>query len=244
MVDFSLIDERPAMNADALRAMVAGLPAFAGLTRADADAVLAGAQSVSLAEGAALFRQDEPAHAFYILTLGHLRVLKVTPDGRQVLVRYMHPGDPGGIAVAVGWKAYPATAVAVVECRLLGWPSAVWPRLVRDYPAMAMNLMQSVGPRLNDTQARVMEMSTETVERRLAHALLRLAERAGRPVASGVEIGFPISRQDLAELSGTTLHTASRIMSAWEERALVEGGRRRVVLRNLVALRLLAEPRE
>lgn len=230
------------MNANAIRAAATALPPFAGLTAAQADALLAEARPVTLAGGATLFRQDEPAHSFFVMVDGHLRVTKLTLDGRQVLVRYMHPGDPCGIAMAMGWRAYPATAEAVVDCRLLGWPSAAWPRLVRDCPLLVVNLMQSLGLRLNDTQARVMEMSTEPVERRLAHALLRLADRAGVPVAHGTEIGFPISRQDLAELTGTTLHTVSRIMSAWEERALVEGGRRRVVLRDRGALARLAEP--
>ena len=74
-------------------------------------------------------------------------------------------------------------------------------------------------------------MSTEQVEQRVAHALLRL-EAGGRKVESGVQIDFPISRQDVAEMTGTTLHTVSRILSAWEERGLVEGGRQRIVIRD------------
>jgi CRP-like cAMP-binding protein len=71
--------------------------------------------------------------------------------------------------------------------------------------------------------------------------LLRLAKQAGRKTPGGVEIDFPISRQDVAEMTGTTLHTVSRILSAWEQRGLVEGGRQRIVLRNPHALFVLAE---
>ena len=67
-------------------------------------------------------------------------------------------------------------------------------------------------------------MSSEQVEQRLAHALLRLAKQAGRKTDAGIEIDFPISRQDVAGMTGTTLHTVSRILSAWEQQALVEGG--------------------
>jgi CRP-like cAMP-binding protein len=84
-------------------------------------------------------------------------------------------------------------------------------------------------------------MSSEQVEQRIAHVLLRLAKQAGRKTAAGVEIDFPISRQDVAEMTGTTLHTVSRILSAWEQRGLVEGGRQRIVLRNPHALFGLAE---
>jgi len=235
---------RPEPDMAALAATAAALPPFAGLPPAQMAALLAEARPRALRAGTALFRQDEEAHSFFVLLSGHLRVSKVTPDGRQVLVRFMHPGDPCGIAAAMGWTAYPATATAVVDCMLIGWPSALWPRLARECPGLTMNLMQSLGPRLNDTQARVVEMSTESVERRLAHALLRLACRSGRPGPQGTEIGFPLSRQDLAELTGATIHTVSRVMSAWEQRGLVEGGRRRrVVLRDMPALRRLAERR-
>jgi CRP-like cAMP-binding protein len=84
-------------------------------------------------------------------------------------------------------------------------------------------------------------MSSEQVEQRVAHALLRLAKQAGRKVDQGVEIDFPISRQDVAEMTGTTLHTVSRILSAWEQQGLVEGGRQRIVLREPHKLFRIAE---
>ena len=84
-------------------------------------------------------------------------------------------------------------------------------------------------------------MSTQQVERRVAHALLRLARQAGRKVEQGVEIDFPISRQDIAEMTGTTLHTVSRTLSAWESQGLIESGRQRVVLRDPHRLFTLAE---
>jgi CRP-like cAMP-binding protein len=104
--------------------------------------------------------------------------------------------------------------------------------------------LQTVGSRLQDTQTRVLEMSNEQVEQRVAHALLRLAKQAGRKVDAGVEIDFPISRQDVAEMTGTTLHTVSRILSAWEQQGLVEGGRQRIVLRDAHRLHGLAEGAE
>jgi CRP-like cAMP-binding protein len=79
------------------------------------------------------------------------------------------------------------------------------------------------------------------VERRVAHALLRLAQQAGRKIERGIEIDFPISRQDIAEMTGTTLHTVSRILSAWGKRSLVASSRRRIVIRDAHALFVVAE---
>jgi CRP-like cAMP-binding protein len=112
------------------------------------------------------------------------------------------------------------------------------------FPSLAVSALQTVGSRLQDTQARVIEISNEQVEQRVAHALLRLAKQAGRKVDAGVEIDFPISRQDVAEMTGTTLHTVSRILSAWEQQGLVEGGRQRIVLRDPHKLHILAEGSE
>jgi CRP-like cAMP-binding protein len=136
---------------------------------------------------------------------------------------------------------YPATAIAAVDSIALGWPSSSWTRLTAKYPSLAGSVMQTIDNRLQDTQARVIEISNEQVEQRVAHALLRLAKQAGRKVEAGIEIDFPISRQDIAEITGTTLHTVSRILSAWESQGLVEGGRQRIVLRDPHRLQLLAE---
>jgi CRP-like cAMP-binding protein len=137
--------------------------------------------------------------------------------------------------------ALPATAVAAADSIAVAWPSASWQRLLAEYPSLAASALQTVGSRLQNTQARVMELSNEQVEQRVAHVLLRLAKQAGRKVEAGVEIDFPISRQNIAEMTGTTLHTVSRILSAWEQHGLVSGGRQRIVLRDPNRLHHFAE---
>ena len=107
--------------------------------------------------------------------------------------------------------------------------------------ASAIALSVNIGARLADANTRVMEMATEPVERRLAHALLRLAAQSGRPVDGGVEIDFPVTRQDLGEMIGATLFTVSRLLSAWESEGLIEGGRARIVVRRSDRLSAIAE---
>ncbi|QFU14811.1 Crp/Fnr family transcriptional regulator [Microvirga thermotolerans] len=223
------------------KSLVAGLPLFAGLPPDDLDHILREAQSIRYPKGTAVFQQDEEAHSFFVLLHGHLRVVKVTPDGQQVVVRFITPGEMFGIAIAMGRPRYPATALAIVDSIALVWPSAAWPRLVAKHPSLAVNTLQTVGNRLQDAHTRVVEISTEQVEKRVAHALLRLAHQAGRKGEDGVQIDFPISRQDVAEMTGTTLHTVSRILSSWEERGLVESGRQRITIRDPHKLFLLAE---
>ena len=122
------------------------------------------------------------------------------------------PARPLGSPWRSGCTRYPATATAVDDSVVLAWPAAAWPRLVERYPALSANTLRAVGSRLQETHTRVIEMSTQQVEQRVARALLRLAKQSGRKVEQGVEIAFPISRQDIAQMTGTTLHTVSRLL--------------------------------
>jgi CRP-like cAMP-binding protein len=191
------------------RSLLSDLAPFKGLKPEDLDGIVGDAQSVRVPKGQAIFSQDDDARSFFVLLHGRLRVVKLTPSGQQVVVRFVSPGEIFGVAMALGRTTYPATATAVVDSIALAWPSAIWPRLVAKHPSIAVNTLQTV--------------------------------HAGRKVAEGVEIDFPISRQDIAEMTGTTLHTVSRILSAWEEQGLVNGGRQRIVLREPHKLMVLAE---
>jgi CRP-like cAMP-binding protein len=221
--------------------LVAHLALLSGFSATDLDSILAEGRSIRVPKNTAVFEQGEEAHSFFVLLHGHVRASKVTPTGEQVVVRYVAAGETFGVATAIGLQLYPATATAVDDSVVLAWPSAMWPRLVAQFPALATNTLQTVGARLQETHTRVVEMSTQHVEQRIAHALLRLVKQSGKKVDHGVEIDFPISRQDIAQMTGTTLHTVSRTLSAWEARGLVESSRQKIIVREPHKLFVLAE---
>ena len=221
--------------------LVSDLPLFAQMSAGELDDVLAEAHSQHYPKGTVVFTQGEQAHSFFVLLHGRLRVTQTTATGEQIVVRFVSPGDMFGVAMALRRNTYPGTATAVVDSLSLLWPSSVWTRLMSGHPAMAANALMTVGSRLQDAHARIREMSTEDVEQRVAHALLRLADEAGAKTAQGTLIDFPITRQDIAEMTATTLHTVSRIMSGWEAAGLIVGGRQRVVVRDRARLAALAE---
>lgn len=107
-------------------------------------------------------------------------------------------------------------------------------------PSIAIAALSIISERYGQLQTRLRELSTQNAETRLARALLRLAEQGGRRTADGLEVAFPLSRQDLAELSGAGPHTASRTLSAWEADGVIASGRRRVVVCRMDVLRTLA----
>jgi CRP-like cAMP-binding protein len=225
------------------RWLIAGLPLFAGLDDAARDDILKHARSARYARDDAIFGEGEEAHLFFLLLHGHVRVVKTTPDGNQVIARYINEGELMGIAAAIGRTTYPATAVAAVDSVAIAWPTSAWSGLAARYPSFAGNAYANIGTRLQETQQRVVEMSTEQVEQRVAHAILRLVQQAGRKTPEGIEIDFPITRQDIAEMTGTTLHTVSRLLSAWEGEGVVAGGRQKVTVTDPHALMLIAEQR-
>lgn len=221
--------------------LIRGLDLFSSMREEELGVVVDAAVPRQVPKGTAMFEQGAPAEEFFLLLDGRLRVSQLTPEGEQVLIRFVVPGEVCGVAVAMRRPDYPGSAAAVVDSLALVWRSRDWPTLCDRVPALARNTLQVVGERLQEAHARIREFSTEETERRVAHTLLRLVRQAGRKTERGILIDFPVSRQDIAEMTGATLHTVSRIMSAWETRGLVGGSRRSILVRESHELFDLAE---
>lgn len=225
------------------KSLISGLPVFAGIDGAELDSVLSSARSSRFARDKEVFIQGAEALQFFLLLSGHVRVVRTTPEGEQVIPRYINEGELFGIAVAIGRKTYPASAIAAVDCIVLSWPNRAWQDLQSRCPSFGLNAFKTIGMRLQDTQLRIVEMSTRQAEQRIAGAVLRLANQSGRKTEGGIEINFPITRQDIAEMTGTTVHTVSRLMSRWEDEEIVRGSRQKVTVTDPHALMLVAENR-
>jgi CRP-like cAMP-binding protein len=211
------------------------------MSETDLDAVIGLAHPRRLPEGTAAFEQGQTAGEFFVLLSGRLKVVQTTPAGQQVTVRHINPGEIFGVAKAMRRPDYPATALAVTESLALAWDNGLWePFMARDI-GFAKAVMQTIGQRLQDAHGRILELTTEAVERRIAHGILRLVNQAGRKTDEGIEIDFPITREDIAEMTGTTLHTVSRTMTRWQQLGLVVSSRKRVIVRDPHRLFLLAE---
>jgi CRP-like cAMP-binding protein len=223
------------------RARLGQVPLFQGLPDATLSRIAALAHSKPKKTGDFFFNEGEQAHEFFVLISGRVKLTQLTPEGHQVVLRLIGPGDAFGGVGAFGDPAYPISAEAVEPSAALAWTSTTMRQLLESEPKIALNALQFVARRLHDLQRRYRQAMTERVERRVARALLRLVQEAGRRVQSGVEIGFPVSRQDIAEMTGTTLYTVSRLLSGWEEQGIVRSGRQRIVLTKPHALVAIAE---
>jgi len=217
------------------------VPLFKGLAGAELDGVVSAAHRVARDAGGHFFEQGAPADDFYVLAEGRVKMTQITPDGHQVVLRLVAPGSPFGGVAAFGHPVYPVGAEAIEPSLALGWDGRTMARLLEGNARLAMNALQFVATQLRDVQDRYRELVTEKVERRVARALLRLARDTGRKIDTGVLIDLPLTREDLAEMTGTTIYTVSRLIASWEEKGLVEGGRQRIVIRKPHALVVIAD---
>ena len=233
------------MRIEELRESLRGrVPLFEGLPEEALDEILRRGQRHQLAKGFVLFHQGEPAEGFHLILAGRLKVTQNSEEGQQIIVRYLGPRELAGCVAVCGGMPYPATATAVEDTWLLQWKRTALADVAQRWPQIALNAMRIMGGRTQELQDRVRELHGERVEQRIARALARLVVQAGRRTSEGIEIDFPLSRQDLAEMVGTTLHTVSRTLAAWEQEGLVRGGRQKVTIRDPDSLTLIAESGE
>ena len=217
------------------------LPPFSRLEKRQIRTILDQATARRYDVGAHLFEEGASADRFYLLLDGHVRVVRVTPEGEHVTSLHIPAGQLLGFARAIGRDTYPATAVCASESLALSWPMRLWDAFVSDHDGFATETYKTIGARLGEINTRVMEMATQQVEQRVANALLRLVNQSGRKAPDGIEIDFPITRQDLSELTATTLHTVSRLLSAWEKQGLVKSKRKRITVCDPHALVVLSQ---
>ncbi|KHQ50060.1 Crp/Fnr family transcriptional regulator [Mameliella alba] len=221
--------------------LLTGLPPFSQLNRAQIREILDQAGSRRYEEGTAIFREGHDAESFFLLLDGYLRVVRTTQGGDQIIVLHISPGQLFGIAPALQRDTYPATAIAAAESIALSWSARVWSDFTARYPGFATESYKTLGQRLGQIQETLTEMATQAVEKRVACAVLRMANQSGRKTPNGIEIAFPVTRQNVSDMTGTTLHTVSRLLSAWQRDGIVESTRKHIVVTDPHALVLLSE---
>ena len=214
---------------------------FAGLDAEVLQAVVLAGSVRRLPAGTRVFAQGDPGVSGHSLLEGRVKIVQTRVDGGQSVLRFIGPGEMYGTVAALMNQAFPADAVAVVDSVEIWWTIPALRQLIRQHPEIGLRSTAAAGTRLMDLQSRMGELTGERVEQRIARTLLRLMEKAGRPTGAGIEIDFPITRQDLAEMAGSTLHTVSRTLAALDQRGVTGSARRRIIVRDPRALSQLAE---
>ena len=204
---------------------------FQNATEDDLQLILQNSILRPVEEGGYYFMQGDAADHLYVLTSGQVKLMQSNPNGQQVNLRTIHPWQMFGALGAVrAAAAYPASAQTLDDSTALAIKSGFLHSFVETRPYISFDLMNLMTSYIQEMQSRYRELATGRVEQRVANALIRLAGQTGiRPEKEAlIELSF--SRQDVAEMTGTTLYTVSRLLSDWERRGIIETGRERIRL--------------
>ncbi|PKQ09312.1 MAG: cyclic nucleotide-binding protein [Alphaproteobacteria bacterium HGW-Alphaproteobacteria-12] len=188
-----------------------------------------------------IFEQGGVARCAYALAAGSIRIVQTGGDGRQVIIRFVAQGEMFGTVPLFTDHLFPADAIAAEPSLIFLWSEADFLALIDRYPRLSVNVVRIIGACLAEAQDRIRELSTQRAERRIAHAVLRLASKAERNAEGNMAIDIPLRRKDLAEVSGTTLHTASRTLAAWQKAGLLVSHEQRLVIHDLPAIGRISE---
>ncbi len=216
-------------------------PLFAGLPAADLATLAAVAREQRLQARDYVFMEGDPALWFCLVVEGRVKILRQARAGKDVVLQLLGPGDPfGGVAV-IERRPYPASAQVTEASVVLKIPQDVIVPVVERHPSIVREMALMIGRRLRAAHDTVKSLAVDPVEARLAATLLRLAERDGTRGRHGLTLAVHLTRQTLADMSGTTVETAIRIMSRWQRDGLVRDAEGRLVLADVEALRALAD---
>lgn len=201
--------------AESIDGLLGEIPMFRRLGAEDRRSLAAVSSLVEFERGAEIFAEGDPARWLYVALNGHVKIAKLTPAGREVILEIFGPGEPIGAVAVYEGRSFPASARALEPVRCIRTPREAFFRLLAERPTLLAGLLGGLTMRLMELTDRLVELTGARVEERLARLLLKQAAELGRPERGGVFLPLHLSRQELADLAGTTLETAIRVMSRW-----------------------------
>jgi CRP-like cAMP-binding protein len=212
---------------------------FVHMTQEDCVRIAAYARGKSFARGEYLLMQGQPLRSLFLLRSGSIKVTQLSPSGNEVILWMYGVGSVVGVLTEPTSCCYTSSAKAMEQSTALFWEYATLQKLMVEFPQVRRNISQILVERLNELEERFREVATENVARRLSLALLRLLKHIGKDVKGGVEVS--LSREELAQMTGTTLFTISRILSKWGREDLIVPRRESVLVRDPGKLEILSE---
>lgn len=225
------------------RDILLALPFFSGLSERDWEKVVDLFSERQYQKDDYVFLEGEAPEALYILKTGKVKVLRHSTDGKDVVLRVCGPRHLLGTVAVFDGGGYPGTAQVIEECAALVIARNDCLTLVNRYPVFALAVISDLGSRLRSSAEQIRSLAVERVEQRIARVLLKLAETAGSDTAEGRVIEMPLTRQDVADMTGTTVETAIRVMSKFRRQDLIKTRRGKVVLVDIGALQEISEMR-
>jgi len=214
--------------------LVQHLPLFSNIPPKGCREIVSAARKEVYKRRETIHLAGDPVRQIVLLTSGCVKILQIGQNGSEVILRLNGPGEAFGIAGSSLQTRHSSSAQALTASSALVWEIGVFESLAERFPVLRRNTTHILCKRLEELEERFREVSTEKVAARLSREIVRLLDQVGRRVNGAVQIN--LSREELAQLTGTTLFTVSRLLSDWDEQGIVSAGRESVIVKNLEAL--------
>lgn len=196
-------------------------PSFRRLSAEDRQRVASVARVKHFAKGETVFSEGEPSDFFYSVASGRVKVVKMLPSGKEVILEVFGAGEPLGAVAVYEGRPFPASAITMDDTSFILIPRTAFFALLEQHPTLVRGILTGLTLRLIELTKRLAELSGGRVEARFARLFLKLAQDVGKPRPEGAFVALPLSRQELADMTGTTIETCIRIMSRWGKEDIV-----------------------
>jgi CRP-like cAMP-binding protein len=216
------------------------VPFFANLSAGDIEQVNRLFRDLGFSPGELIYLAGDPATQLHVVASGKVKLLRHTMRGQDVLLDILTPGEFFGTLSVLGDEIFSDTAQAHTTACVLVISAADFREILHRFPSAAIAALEMVANRLKAAHDLVRQLSAHSVEQRIAAALLKLAHKLGERQPEGLLIQLPLSRQDLAEMTGTTTETASRAISQFQKEGLIHTGRQWIAITNQESLANIA----
>lgn len=182
-----------------------------------------------------LFSPGSPCEAIYFIEKGRVRVTKLSPEGKTVILALLGPGELIGEA-AWEFGEHDSYAETLEESRVYQISREAFQNYIRENPDFGLRLIEILGGRLKQAQARIEDLVFRQVPSRVARLLLTLAESHGRVTTSGIRVEFPLTHQEIADMVGSSRVTVTQILNRFKSSHWIDIESKRVTIHNLDAL--------
>lgn len=209
--------ERPSVHA-----VIGACSILNPLSEQEQGTLLEGSQLAYAERGETIWVAGMPSEFFAVMGAGFVKMTRTAPHGAEIAVELLGPGQCFGLLAALEGRDFPLSAIAVTPCWYLKTPSRILLQLYAANPALRDQMLRTLGPRLRRAHEMMARLSSGKVEQRIAAVLLILGESYGKTgKLGGIRLGVPLTRQDIAEMAGTTVETCIRVMSKWQKAQIV-----------------------
>jgi CRP/FNR family transcriptional regulator, nitrogen oxide reductase regulator len=194
---------------------------FSRLTAEDRRQVAAISVAKNYAKGERVFAEGDPSENIFTIMSGRIKIVRAIPGGKELIIEILGPGDPLGAVAAYESRPYPASAIVLDDAVCVASGRREFMNLLDTCPSLVRGMLGGFSMRIIDLGKRLSEVTGSRVDARFAQLFLKLGERLGQAREDGLFIPLVLSRQDLADLAGTTIETSIRIMSRWGKEGVI-----------------------